>query len=252
MYICYYMSMNKDNLPLKQAAGILGVNRQTLRRWDKSRVLPAKKSGSGRLFYHQNDLEEFLKADSKYLVKIADQWAGANNPTDLLDAFYCPDRSIFKARLSRLEAELKSVALLESIYSLLTAVAGEIGNNSFDHNLGNWPDAIGIFFGYSVNEKMIVLADRGQGILTTLSRVDKNLTTHQDALKTAFTEIISGRAPENRGNGLKFVREVVVKNDFELFFQSGDAVLLLNDKKENLIINKSKSSIRGCFAKLTF
>jgi len=25
------------------------------------------------------------------------------------------------------------------------AIAGEIGNNSFDHNIGNWPDMAGIF-----------------------------------------------------------------------------------------------------------
>lgn len=244
--------MNDHSITIKQASIVLGVNAQTLRRWDNSGVLKAKRNESHRWFYQSNDLEEFLKAGGKYLVKTADQWAGAKNPPDLLDAFYCPDRSIFKARLSRLESELKSVALLENVYSLITAVAGEIGNNSFDHNLGNWPDAIGIFFGYSVKEKTIVLADRGQGILTTLNRVKKNLTTHQDALKTAFTEIISGRAPENRGNGLKFVREVVVKNDFELFFQSGDAVLLLNNKNEKIIINKSDNYLRGCFAKLTF
>ena len=47
------------------------------------------------------------------------------------------------------------------------AVAGEIGNNSFDHNLGNWADMIGIFFYYDEKTHTIILADRGQGVLVT-------------------------------------------------------------------------------------
>ena len=40
--------------------------------------------------------------------------------------------------------------LSENIVPLIVAVAGEIGNNSFDHNLGKWPDSPGVFFGFDV------------------------------------------------------------------------------------------------------
>jgi hypothetical protein len=35
------------------------------------------------------------------------------------------------------------------------------------------------------------------------------LTDHQQALAIAFEQIVSGRHPEHRGNGLKFVRSVI-------------------------------------------
>ncbi|MCX6785717.1 MAG: MerR family transcriptional regulator [Candidatus Komeilibacteria bacterium] len=244
----------KDIINISQAAAMLGLNIQTLRRWDISGELSAKRDASGRLFYYQSDLEDFLKANSKYFLKTAEKWARAKNAPDLPNGFYCPDRSVFKARLSRFESDLKNNPLWQKNYSLIVAIAGEIGNNSFDHNLGNWPDVLGIFFGYILKERTVILADRGQGILATLRRVAPDLTTHQGALKAAFTEILSGRAPENRGNGLKFVKQVVQDNDFSLFFQSGDATLLLNNKNkdEALSLNTGDYFLRGCFAKLNF
>ncbi len=88
---------------------------------------------------------------------------------------------------------------MPELFSLLVSVAGEIGNNSFDHNLGLWPDTPGVFFGYDLNKKQIVLADRGVGVLKTLKRVRPGLARDADALEVAFTEVISGRAPERQG-----------------------------------------------------
>ena len=141
--------------------------------------------------------------------------------------------------------------VFNNILSLLVAITGEIGNNSFDHNLGNWPDMPGIFFGYDINKKEIVLADRGQGILKTLQRVVPDLNNCRDALSIAFTEVISGRSPEERGNGLKFVRKIVFKNPIDLFFQSGDCQLEI---KQNIDIDieKSKKFIKGCIAIIKF
>jgi hypothetical protein len=135
---------------------------------------------------------------------------------------------------------------------LLTSIAGEIGNNSYDHNLGQWPETPGIFFGYDLNKKQIVLADRGLGILQTLKRVKPELKDHAEALKVAFTEIISGRKPEARGNGLKYVRSVISKNPINLIFQSGDAKLILKSGSADLDIKKVKESIRGCIALITY
>ena len=141
---------------------------------------------------------------------------------------------------------------LGDLLSLVVSIAGEIGNNSFDHNLGQWPDTPGIFFGYDLNKRQIVLADRGLGILETLKRVKPELKDHEQALLTAFTEMISGRAPENRGNGLKYVRKVVSENPIDLLFQSGDAALKMEGKNQELRITKGEESFHGCLALITF
>ncbi len=136
--------------------------------------------------------------------------------------------------------------------SLVTAIAGEIGNNSFDHNLGNWADIPGIFFSYSLRSKYVVLADRGQGILATLKRVRPELTSADEALKVAFTETISGRYPEFRGNGLKFVRSIIIDNPLTLYFQTSDICLYLHKQDKNIIVQKAKTFLRGCFAVIGF
>ena len=135
---------------------------------------------------------------------------------------------------------------------MITAVAGEIGNNSFDHNLGNWPDIPGVFFSYAIRNRKVALADRGQGVLTTLKRVRPQLASSSEAIKVAFTETISGRYPEARGNGLKFVRSIIVKNPFSLHFQSGDAQLYLKRDDVGLDVRQTESIINGCFALISF
>lgn len=136
--------------------------------------------------------------------------------------------------------------------ALITAVAGEIGNNSYDHNLGSWPDIPGIFFSYNMRNRKVVLADRGQGVLTTLKRVRPELTNSSEAIKVAFTETISGRYPEARGNGLKFVRSIIVKNPLSLYFQTGNSRLYLKKNDVELDVKQVVNIIKGCFAVINF
>jgi len=242
-------------LSIRETAKILAVNTQTLRRWDASGRLVAKRKKTGktsRYFYHENDLEDFLSGDFRYLYKIADKWANHPYPSEIPRRFYCPDKSIFKARLSRFEFDLNQSKKFAQLFPLVVAIAGEIGNNSYDHNLGNWPDVPGAFFGYNIDERKVVLGDRGQGLLKTLKQVRPGLSSHAEALKVAFTEFISGRSPEVRGNGLKWVKELVLKYDFKLFFQTGDAVLNLGRENKNLKIENSRDFIRGAFALINF
>ena len=70
-----------------------------------------------------------------------------------------------------------------------------------------------------MRNRKIVLADRGQGILTTLKRVRPELINSSEAMRLAFTETISGRYPETRGNGLKFVRSIIVEIHSHLLFK---------------------------------
>jgi hypothetical protein len=124
---------------------------------------------------------------------------------------YCETRDVVEGRLARLLSYAESVALSDPDAALLTAVAGEIGNNSFDHNLGHWRDQPGCYFAYAVDASALLvwIADRGRGVLASLQQAVPALSDHQQALEMAFERIVSGRHPERRGNGLKFVRGVI-------------------------------------------
>ena len=124
---------------------------------------------------------------------------------------YCQTRDVFEGRLARLLVYSGSMGLPEADAALLTAVAGEIGNNSFDHNLGHWRDQPGCYFAFAFDAPALLvwIADRGRGVLASLQSVVPSLTDHQEALTIAFERMVSGRRPERRGNGLKFVRSVI-------------------------------------------
>ena len=239
--------LEQELITIGEAAEILGVSVDTLRRWDKNgKLKPIKTSDAGYRLYSKSQIELFLND----LFGLAKDWVltSAEIPSD----FYCSNSAVFQTRLIRMQDLLGEIKELTSIFSLVVAAAGEIGNNSFDHNLGNWPDIPGIFFAYDIQKRNIVLADRGLGVLATLKRVKPELNTDEAALRVAFTQILSGRSPESRGNGLKFVRKIVSENPVGLLFQSGDAELVLTKNSGALNLKKSSEPFRGCLAVITF
>lgn len=183
------------------------------------------------------------------LEKAAHQWVVSQpDKLDNREDFYCQTRDTFQARLDKMMRDpILSSKIGENDLYILSAITGEIGNNSFDHNLGNWPDIPGIYYNYQFNngKLTIALADRGQGVLKTLKRVRPEIPNDKVALEIAFTEKISGRAPENRGNGLKFVREEVKTKGIHLAFSSGKAMAILNQLLE---VKDSEQNIQGTLA----
>ena len=235
-------------ISIGRAAQLLGISIATLRRWDDSAQLPSIRSGPrGHRFYKLSDVEQFTQDQAS----LAKKWVESSQGVEPEDDVYCKTRDVFQARLESLQSKLSQGLPLGTV-SLIAAVAGEIGNNSFDHNLGNWPDIMGTFFASSLRSKVVVLADRGQGILTTLKRVRPKLSNAQEALKVAFTETVSGRPSEARGNGLKFVRQVVVNNHLTLYFQTGDAYLCLKNGDHEIIVKQAGNPIGGCLAIIGF
>ncbi|MFH1565072.1 MAG: helix-turn-helix domain-containing protein [bacterium] len=246
--------MDLKSLTISQTSKMLGVSIQTLRRWDDAgKFFSVRKGITGHRYYKREDIDDYIKNNLKSLLfKLAKSWVINDLTTEFYPDFYCSDSSIFQARLSRLEKDLVNIRELGKTFPLISAITGEIGNNSFDHNLGNWPDIPGIFFAYDLSEKKIALADRGQGILATLKKVRPELANHKDALRVAFTEIVSGRAPESRGNGLKFVKNVVSSNKISLLFQTGDAKLEIKQGDLELNIEESDIEFHGCLALIKF
>jgi excisionase family DNA binding protein len=238
---------NKDLITIGEAAELLGVTIMTLRRWDESgRLLSVRDKPGGHRYYRREDIDVFLSD----LFQLAKDWAVSQK--EIPEQFYCQNSGIFQARITKMETLMIQNKDAKKLFSLLTSITGEIGNNSYDHNLGQWPDVPGIFFAYDLNKKQIVLADRGVGILETLRKVKPELKDHAQALQTAFTEIISGRKPESRGNGLKYVKSVISDNPISLIFQSGDAKLLLKGNSADIGTESTPESVRGCLALITY
>lgn len=164
-------------------------------------------------------------------------------------------RDIFQARLSGIHADLLRQFENENEVALLIAVIGEIGNNCFDHNIGQWKDIQGCWFQYEIigNEASVVISDRGQGILSSLKKAIPHLKDDQMAVETAFEKKISGRSPEKRGNGLKFVRSIINGHAARgLIFISGSGQISLGGLSQPLSLNlkafKTSENAKGTFA----
>jgi len=209
----------------KQITDFLGFTPPAIFRQLKKLLVQGKIEKTGlppKVFYH-------LPIDKKEeLEREVINWATNKNAIAPNSAIYCNTIDIFKARQDRLPRELISKTKNEQLAYLLSAAVGEIGNNSFDHNFGNWPDLPGVYFQIDLNESLILLADRGNGVFNTLKKVKPNIKNDIEALTVAFTQIISGRAPEQRGNGLKFVCRVAGELNLKIKFYSGNAVCKIN------------------------
>lgn len=240
--------VDDEYISIGETAELMDVSIDTLRRWDESGKFKAIRTAGGHRVYRKHDIEIFLSD----LFKMASEWVSTPNSLELPNKLYCPTSSVFQARLQKMQTIFGSETSIASYFPLLVAVAGEIGNNSFDHNIGNWPDIQGILFAFDTHKKQIILADRGLGILQTLKRVKPELSTHAEALQIAFTEVVSGRTPEARGNGLKFVRKVIQDYPMNLLFQTGNASLILKHTENELRIEQNLAPIKGCLALITY
>lgn len=139
--------------------------------------------------------------------------------TNLINSHHCKNRSDFNGRLTSYESVLNQTHKEECLYLILSSL-GEIGNICFDHNLGNWQDESGCLFIREANYSII--CDRGRGIKQSLSSVYQLTNEDKNYISIAFSKIITGRAPEKRGNGLKFVKSSILKCNVGLSCKSGD------------------------------
>ena len=141
--------------------------------------------------------------------------------------------------------------VLETQKYLEAAIIGEIGNNSFDHNftfINNYPR--GVYYKVSYMQNYVVLADYGKGVKESLLPVVPSLRSDVEAVETAFTKRISGRFPEQRGNGLKFVSQTIQQNKWHLYFQSGSGSCSIDEG--GITFLEKPFSLTGCLAVLDF
>ena len=179
----------------------------------------------------------FTKEEVKATIETIEKASKENN-----DDLFSKTRDIFQARVDTYVSRTNK--FLES------AIIGELGNNTFDHNLDYDRGHLrGAFFSYDDTGSSVVLADFGEGVRKTISRV-RDVSDDLDALKLAFTEHISSRSLENRGNGLKFVSDSIVSQHWELFFQSGTAICVID--KNGMSFYNSEIDIIGCLVIIDF
>lgn len=242
--------MEEKKVRIGQAAKILGVTAQTLRNWEKSGRLGAKRSRGGQRYYFVADLERLLLD----LPGLGWAWAASGQAPDLAPEYYCERQDRFTSRLVKMGVVLQQTLNgdVRDLVSLLTLVTGEIGDNAFAHNAGNWPDVPGVFYGYDQGKRIIVVADRGRGVRATLQRVRPGITNDIEALRIAFTETISGRDPEKRGNGLKVIRQIAETKAIGLVLQSGLGVVRIPKEPGPMKITLAKENVRGVYAVITF
>lgn len=187
----------------------LGISPQAIHRHLKSLVASGVLEPRGR-----GPMTRYFIAGAPQLSRVRAWYVSIAKPAESPGEFVCETRDVFTARLSRLSSFTK-LGLKEDELPLAISMAGEIGNNCFDHNLGSWRDVPGCWFEAQVTggRLWICIADRGQGIFRSLIRADPAIPDEQAALVAAFERTLSGRAPENRGNGLKFVKNIIVASE---------------------------------------
>jgi hypothetical protein len=152
-------------------------------------------------------------------------------------------RDVFTARLESF--------IIDNNKYLEAAIIGEIGNNTFDHNfMFENIYQKGVYCNYNFQERYVVLADYGRGIKGSLLQVIPNIQNDLEALEIAFTQKISGRSPEQRGNGLKFVSETIQNNNWDLYFQSGNGCCFIN--RSGIRFSDKNTFVSGCLAIVNF
>jgi hypothetical protein len=166
------------------------------------------------------------------------EWYNSGIYTDTINTNWCENRSAFNGRLSSYLNQLKDSFNDECLYLFISSL-GEVGNNCFDHNVGFWQDKAGCLF---VREKKFaIIADRGQGIRSSLSRVIDFKKEKLKPIELAYNRVVTGRAPEKRGNGLKFVKKSIANCNINLFVLSDSEEFYLSKKIQNEDLDKIKT-----------
>jgi hypothetical protein len=182
---------------------------------------------------------QYMIAETVIEALVAETVHGLNEN----DECFSKSRDVFSARMQSY--------ILETNKYLEAAIIGEIGNNTFDHNfIFQQGLPWGVYCNLLYKEKYIALVDYGMGVRQSLVSVLPSIGSDVEAVETAFTKRISGRSPEKRGNGLKFVSETIQENNWHLYFQSGSGSCSID--KQGINFFEKTPSINGCLAILDF
>jgi len=138
-------------------------------------------------------------------------YGGEKENMNLHEMIHCRTKDELEGRLHRFIRIFENFGMDSNDARTMTAIVGELGNNVFDHNLGNWPtDSTGCIilaqrYGGNVNRIQVVIADFGSGFLASLKPAYPELKSDVDAIRKGLAGF-TGRLGEKRGNGLKTIQ----------------------------------------------
>ncbi len=153
---------------------------------------------------------------------------------NVCEILHCEFRDALEAQLSsKIRRMFRHFGLNELDEARATALVGELGNNVFDHNDGQWPSSIrGAIILAQHNPKKhrieIVVADPGIGFSGSLRAADKTIPSDVEAIKLGMSGV-TGRVGETRGNGLRVIQDWTInKFDGIVRIHSGDGLVVVD------------------------
>ncbi len=163
---------------------------------------------------------------------------------------HCRYGDEFNARLGQFERMFRNFGLNDEDAKRALVIFGELGNNVFDHNLGNWPTnfsgSIVVAQNYPQKKRIeCVIADAGVGFLGSLRAAFPALHSDLEAIQKGL-EGYTGRIGETRGNGLKTIQNWTINNFHGILnIHSGRGLVQVD---ENGIQTKEVMPILGTLA----
>jgi len=182
---------------------------------DKQLFLPSDKdmlSYLKRMHFHELFSELTYKS---FLSSLEKTEVNEKDNDNVYEVLHCVFRDELDARLSKIQRIFAHLGLNEVERSMATSLVGELGNNVFDHNDGQWPTSVrGAIILAQMNPKKrrveVVVADPGIGFSGSLKALNPNIASDVEAIKLGLTGA-TGRIGEPRGQGLQIVQNWTIE-----------------------------------------
>ncbi|MDP2930727.1 MAG: hypothetical protein Q8N56_03970 [bacterium] len=183
---------------------------------DKQLILPSDQnmlSYLKRMHFHELFSELTYKS---FLAPLEKTEVNEKDNDNVCEILHCIFRDDLEARLgSKIRRMFFHFGLNENEEPMATSLVGELGNNVFDHNDGQWPTSVrGAIILAQMNPQQrmaeVVVADPGIGFSGSLKALNPNIANDVDAIKLGLTGA-TGRIGERRGQGLQIVQDWTIK-----------------------------------------
>lgn len=179
---------------------------------DKMIILPKEKDMKSYLkrMHFDSLLREITYKD--FIKPLENIRINERENLNVQEIMHCKFRDEFEARLSsRIRLMFQKFGLTSDDENRATALVGELGNNVFDHNDGQWPtDVRGAIILAQHNPRKrqieVVVADPGIGFSGSLKSVKKAIKNDVEAIQLGLSGV-TGRIGELRGNGLTVIQD---------------------------------------------
>ncbi|NCU42282.1 MAG: hypothetical protein EOM19_06225 [Candidatus Moranbacteria bacterium] len=179
---------------------------------------------------------------------------GEKDDLSVQEIVHCKTQDEFGGRLHRFINIFQNFGMSVDQSRYITTILGELGNNVFDHNWGNWSsDFTGCIilaqrYGGLHQKIQIIVADFGSGFLTSLHPAYPELNDDLSAIEKGLSGF-TGRIGEQRGNGLKMIQNWTIdKFCGKLSIHSGEG--LINVDASGIHKKNISKKIRGTIAQI--